>query len=73
MEEKSNVGSYLLFKLGKEIFAANVHQVLNILEILRITEIPNAAPYMKGVINLRGEVLSWPKVRYCVLEPSWMP
>ncbi|WP_296703294.1 chemotaxis protein CheW [Algoriphagus sp.] len=57
MEEKSNVNSYLLFTLGKEIFAANVNQVLNILEMLRITEVPNSAPYMKGVINLRGEVL----------------
>ena len=49
--------SYLTFKLGKEEFAANVKNVLNILEYTRITEVPKAPEYMKGVINLRGEVL----------------
>ncbi len=52
-----DVNSYLSFELGGEIFASNVDRVLNILEMERITKVPNAPSYMKGVINLRGEVL----------------
>ena len=54
---KSDVTSYLSFKIGTEIFAANVKNVLNILEMTKITKVPKAPNYMKGVINLRGNVL----------------
>ena len=54
-EEASN--SYLTFKLGDENFGVHVSQVLNILEMTRITEVPQSPDYMKGVINLRGMVL----------------
>jgi purine-binding chemotaxis protein CheW len=49
--------SFLSFKLGDEVFAANVEKVLNILELTKITKVPKAPFYMKGVINLRGTVL----------------
>ncbi len=52
---KSN--SYLSFRLGNEEFASHVNKVLNILEMTKITEVPKAPDYMKGVINLRGMVL----------------
>jgi len=51
------VNSYLTFKLGDEEFASHVSKVLNILEMTRITEVPKAPFFMKGVINLRGMVL----------------
>jgi len=54
-ETESN--SYLTFKLGNEEFGAHVSQVLNILEMTKITEVPKTPDYMKGVINLRGTVL----------------
>jgi purine-binding chemotaxis protein CheW len=53
----SRINSYLTFKLGDEVFAANVAKVLNILEMTKITKVPKAPGYMKGVINLRGSVL----------------
>jgi purine-binding chemotaxis protein CheW len=56
-ETISEINSYLTFKLGKESFAINVGSVLSILEVDRITEVPKAPNYMKGVINLRGTVL----------------
>lgn len=49
--------SYLTFKLGEEVFAAHVSKVLNILEMTKVTKVPKAPEYMKGVINLRGQVL----------------
>jgi purine-binding chemotaxis protein CheW len=51
------IDSYLSFKLGDDLFAANAGKVLNILEMCKITEIPKAPDYMKGIINLRGKVL----------------
>jgi len=57
MSELTTLTSYLSFKLGDEIFAANVSKVLNILEMTKITKVPKAPDYMKGVINLRGTVL----------------
>ena len=56
-ENLSKINSYLSFKLGEEEFAAHVGKVLNILEMTKITEVPKAPEYMKGVINLRGTVL----------------
>lgn len=52
-----DIKSYLTFELGEEYFAAHVSKVLNILEMIRITKVPKAPEYMRGVINLRGMVL----------------
>lgn len=49
--------SYLTFKIGEEQFAANASFVHNIIEIPKITEVPEMPNYMLGVINLRGKVL----------------
>ena len=56
-ETITKINSYLSFNLGDEEFAVNVSKVLNILEMLKITEVPKSPEYMKGVINLRGAVL----------------
>lgn len=55
--QKIKINSYLSFKLGEEEFAAHASKVLNILELSKITTVPRAPEYMKGVINLRGTVL----------------
>lgn len=57
MEKDVTLKTYLSFSLGKEQFALNVEYVLSILEMQKITVIPNAPDYLKGMINLRGEVL----------------
>ncbi len=51
------INSYLSFRLGDEVFAAHASKVLNILEMCKVTEVPRAPEYMKGIINLRGTVL----------------
>lgn len=52
-----NTDSYLTFKLDNELFAVNVSKVLEILEMKPITKIPKSLSFMKGVINLRGNIL----------------
>lgn len=49
--------SYLSFKIGDELFAANVSKVLSIIELTKLTKLPHAPKYVLGVINLRGMVL----------------
>lgn len=51
------LNSYLTFRLGDELFAANVSKVIEILEIPKITRVPRSPDFMRGVINLRGSVL----------------
>lgn len=55
---------YLSFKLANQLFAMDVNTVIEILEVPKITVVPKAPPFMKGVINLRGLVL--PVVDTCV-------
>lgn len=52
-----DIQTYLSFCLGNETFATNVQKVLNILELKPITKVPHAPEFMRGVINLRGNVL----------------
>lgn len=57
MLTKQLTESYLTFKLQTELFAINVSQVLEILEVKPITRVPKSPPFLKGVINLRGSIL----------------
>lgn len=53
----SKISSYLSFILNQEHFAVNVSKVIEILEVPKLTKVPRAPEYLKGVINLRGNVL----------------
>jgi purine-binding chemotaxis protein CheW len=49
--------TYLSFIVCDELFAVNVGKVLEVLQKERITHVPNAPDYIKGIINFRGEVV----------------
>lgn len=55
--ENKNLKSFIIFKLGNEYFAINVEKVVRILEMQAITEVPESPVYMRGVINIRGDIL----------------
>lgn len=46
---------YITFKLGDELFAIDVAQVREVLEVSQITKVPTAPGYMRGVVNVRGQ------------------
>lgn len=46
---------YMTFKLGEELFAIDVAQVREVLEVSQITKVPTAPPYMLGLVNVRGQ------------------
>jgi purine-binding chemotaxis protein CheW len=56
-QTNDQISSYITFELGEETFASHVNNVVKILEMQKITEVPKAPDFMKGVINLRGSVL----------------
>ena len=46
---------YMTFKLGDELFATDVAQVREVLELSQITKVPTAPDYVRGVVNVRGQ------------------
>ena len=48
----------VIFKLKNEQFAVETSRVQTISELMTITKVPNAPKFVKGLINLRGSVLS---------------
>lgn len=49
-------GLYLTFEIKKEVFATEVEKIAEIITYQQITELPNTREWIKGVVNLRGEV-----------------
>ena len=48
---------YLTFILGKETYGLDILKVQEIRGWTQVTQIPNAPNYIRGVINLRGEIV----------------
>lgn len=48
---------YLMCKLGNEVYGIDIKHVTDIIELQKITEVPDMPDYVKGVINLRGQVI----------------
>jgi purine-binding chemotaxis protein CheW len=49
--------SYINFKIGKEYFAISVYRVLEIIQLNKLTEIPNSSEFVLGVLNFRGSIV----------------
>lgn len=48
---------YIVISMADEQFGIDIRFIDNIVKMQRITRVPNVASYIKGVINLRGEVI----------------
>ena len=48
---------YICVKLGDEQYGIDIQYVDNIVRMQKITRVPKAQKYFKGVINLRGEIV----------------
>lgn len=49
--------SWLLFELGKMLFATDLEPVLEVVPVERLSQVPLAPPILSGLMNLRGAVL----------------
>lgn len=54
----ANTNQYIVISMGDEEFGIDIKYIDNIVKMQHITRVPNVASYIKGVINLRGEVIT---------------
>jgi len=58
VEELTDDEQMVVFRLGKEEYGAPIESVQEIVRVPEeLTRVPNAPPFVEGVINLRGSVL----------------
>lgn len=55
--EVNQVTQFIVVKIGEEQYGLDISYIDNIVRMQNITRVPKVAPYLKGVINLRGEVI----------------
>ena len=48
---------YIVIRLGDEQYGIDIRYIDNIVRMQHITRVPKVPAYLKGVINLRGEVV----------------
>ncbi|MCK9216649.1 MAG: chemotaxis protein CheW [Firmicutes bacterium] len=63
MEEDTQKGRFLTFSLGNESYGIEIKYVTEIVGIQAITEIPELPEYVRGIINLRGQIIPVMDVR----------
>ena len=47
----------VIFQLGNEEYGIDILKVQEIKRMMEITRVPNAPPFIEGVINLRGQII----------------
>lgn len=57
-QQSARGGKYLTFALGKEEYGLEILKVREIIGYMEITAVPRTPSCVKGVINLRGQVIS---------------
>jgi chemotaxis signal transduction protein/ABC-type nitrate/sulfonate/bicarbonate transport system substrate-binding protein/CheY-like chemotaxis protein len=57
-------GKYLFFTLGNQEYGLEIFSVKEVIRMMPIRTLPQAPPFVKGVINLRGKVI--PILDLCV-------
>lgn len=57
VEVASEGKQYIVVRLGSEQYGIDIKYIDNIVRMARITRVPGAQKYFKGVINLRGEII----------------
>lgn len=60
MEELKLTGEtiqYIVIRLGQEQYGIDIKYIDNIVRMQHMTRVPKMPAYLKGVINLRGEVI----------------
>ncbi len=56
-QEDTQANKYLFFKIALESYGIGIRHVLEIVELQKISAVPDMPEYVKGVINLRGKVI----------------
>lgn len=57
IKERFETTQFIVVKYGQEQYGIDIKYIENIVRMQRITRVPKVQDYIKGVINLRGEVI----------------
>ena len=60
---EDEIKQYIVVNFGNEHYGIDISYVDNIVRMQKITRVPKAQVYFKGVINLRGEVIPVMSIR----------
>ena len=55
--QEKETKQYISVKIGEEKFGIDIGYVDNIVRMHKITRVPKAQKYFKGIINLRGDIV----------------
>lgn len=55
--EASQTTQFIVIKIGDEQYGIDIKFIDNIIRMAHITRVPKISTYLKGVINVRGEVI----------------
>lgn len=59
---------YLVVYVGDERYATPLEQVREVVDAKQCLPVPNALPYVKGIVDLRGQILSVMDLSYLLRE-----
>lgn len=62
-KEAYETNRYIVIQIGQEQYGIDIRYIDNIVRMQHITRVPKVQKYLKGVINLRGEVIPVMSVR----------
>ncbi|KAJ49533.1 purine-binding chemotaxis protein CheW [Clostridium tetanomorphum] len=68
-EEDTQKGKFLTFSLEYESYALEIKYVTEIIRIQTITEVPELPDYIRGIINLRGNIIPVMDIRIRFKKP----
>lgn len=62
-ERNEEFTQFIVVKIDREQYGINIKHIQNIVRMQSITRVPKAPYYIKGVINLRGEIIPVMNIR----------
>lgn len=57
VEKSKRAGKYLTFRLATEVYGIAIMKVKTIIGLMEITKVPRTPQFVRGVINLRGQII----------------
>lgn len=58
VQNSSDSLGVLTFDLGKERYALDIGVVLGVRQLMRLTRVPGAPAFYRGVVNIRGQIIT---------------
>jgi purine-binding chemotaxis protein CheW len=62
-EDQGMADKYMTFAVGNESYGLDIEFVSEIIMVQTITEVPEVPSYIRGIVNLRGKILTVMDVR----------